>query len=63
MPKPPSFNSPESNGSGKMWEGSWGGGSQRQNRYQDYLGRCYTCETVFPFLVKYFFYLFIYIIS
>jgi hypothetical protein len=25
--------------------------------------RCYTCETVFPFLVKYFFYLFIYIIS
>jgi hypothetical protein len=31
--------SPKSNGSGKMWEGNWGGGSQRQNRYQDYLGR------------------------
>jgi hypothetical protein len=30
--------SPKSNGSGKMWEGNWGGGSQRQSRYQDYLG-------------------------
>jgi hypothetical protein len=31
--------SPKSNGSGKMWEESLGGGPQRQDRYQDYLGR------------------------
>jgi hypothetical protein len=31
--------SPKSNDTGKMWGGSWGGGSQRHNRYQDYLGR------------------------
>jgi hypothetical protein len=53
---------------GEEWASSLdkiiGGRSNVYARYSiPHLALCYTCETVFPFLVKYFFYLFIYIIS